>query len=184
MWVQLNVPKHAVVSQSVVCVATPVQVEPPLEGAGELHSRLRACDPDPQVTLQSPYSLQFDHSPLTTIRQISFCLFWQVSSKYSICNYVDWFEKSTRARIFLTVYWFCEYPSTGGASTRWNRWIAFSVPCLCTIAASYSTFAICTPIRPPSIDSYIMRCSCFITNWINYKVNILLYQLKEAIYNW
>ena len=36
------------------CWDSPEQGEPPPDGSGELHSRLRVLDPFPQVTLQSP----------------------------------------------------------------------------------------------------------------------------------
>jgi len=49
-----EVPGHGISSQSFVSEDSPVQSNPPPDGAGELHSRLRECEPLPQVTLQSP----------------------------------------------------------------------------------------------------------------------------------
>ena len=64
MYVDLkNVPGQGFVSQATDSVNTPAQVEPPLAGTGESHSRFRVRVPFPQVTLHSAYSLQFDHPP-------------------------------------------------------------------------------------------------------------------------
>ena len=60
-----DVPGQVILLHSSVCSDTPGQANPPPDGEGELHSRIRVCDPFPQVTLQSPYSPQSDHPPLT-----------------------------------------------------------------------------------------------------------------------
>ena len=66
MYFDLNkVPGQGYFSQSIDSVNTPPQVEPPLDGTGESHSRFRVCVPFPQVTVHSLYALQFDHPPST-----------------------------------------------------------------------------------------------------------------------
>lgn len=64
--VNQNIPGHALSSQSRVSEASPIQLDPPFIGAGELQSLLRVCDPAPHVTLQSAYAPQSDHSPSTS----------------------------------------------------------------------------------------------------------------------
>ena len=49
----MDVPKHASSSHAVVSEESPSQVEPPLDGSGELHFLLLVCEPAPHVTLQS-----------------------------------------------------------------------------------------------------------------------------------
>ena len=49
-----DLPGQVISLHSFVCWDSPAQGEPPPDGSGELHSRLRVLDPFPQVTLQSP----------------------------------------------------------------------------------------------------------------------------------
>ena len=60
-----GVPGHCISWQFLVSEDSPTQAEPPLEGSGELHSRILVCDPCPQVTLHSSYPSHSDHPPWT-----------------------------------------------------------------------------------------------------------------------
>ena len=49
-----DIPGQVISLHSTVCWDSPEQGEPPPDGSGKSHSRLRVLDPFPQVTLQSP----------------------------------------------------------------------------------------------------------------------------------
>ena len=63
----MDLPKHASSSHAVVSEESPAQVDPPLDGSGESHSLILVCEPAPQVTVQSAYGLQSDHTPSTIV---------------------------------------------------------------------------------------------------------------------
>ena len=52
--VNSKLPGQVISLHSSFCWDSPEQGEPPPDGLGELHSRLRVLNPVPQVTLQSP----------------------------------------------------------------------------------------------------------------------------------
>ena len=60
-----HLPEHGVSLHLCVSEAEPVQSAPPWAGEGVSHDRVRLLSPPPQVTVQSPQSLQTPQPPLT-----------------------------------------------------------------------------------------------------------------------